>query len=111
MVLQAVGLDRPEGRAPGRDGREAAELPRGRRPLLEHDRRTGVAPVQPARGDRAADAADVLADGEVDVVHRDLLDPAFVPELGETRVDVDEGSSAEAPPYLVGADVAAHVHE
>ena len=105
MVLEPVRLDRPERRAPRRDGGEAVECPVGDRPLVEHDRRPGVTPGDPARGDRTTAPADVLADREVHVVPGDPLDPPLVPELREPGVDVDE----RGPPKPAADDVRAHV--
>ena len=88
-----------------------SNAPSGDRPLVEHDRRPGVTPGDPARGYRTTAPADVLADREVHVVPGDPLDPPLVPELREPGVDVDERCPPKPAADRVRAHVAADVDE
>ena len=66
------------------------------RPALQTNRRLDVIPIQTAIGDFAAGLADILANGEVEIVsrHSQLL-PAD-PELQQPRIDIDQRGASKA---------------
>src|SRR6185436_19334659 len=108
----AAVLDRTIRAAPARDGGEPAPAGHGR-PVVQDDRLPRRAPGEAVGGDGTAGRADVLADGEVEVVPREAGPGVArgLPDLREAGIDVDEGLPAETARQRLGGEVAADVDQ
>src|SRR5262245_2471100 len=100
--------------APARNGGEPAAFRRARYgPLIEHHRLAGAPPVYEARGDATVRPADILTDGEVEVMPAELERHARirVPALRETRVHIDVCLASNALEQRSEGEMAAKVYQ